>query len=369
MLAYSFSETELDSLEDSGTKTFSKSPWRRDIGFSLIRNLDLDIGHSNFSIESPKEGNKSNTARRFCDFNKKASVCDLSSLYYKLDFTVYFSLEKWAEKRFNYSFLRETEFFLGGAFISSLKSGICLRRKGYGNFKGYIQCGIGDIKGGWTMPVYKKDPFFSYFTFSTIVWALSQESKDVSLRSSLSASLSLLYFIKKQEKWSWAFSSNHSLTYNHFSDPVPKQAKLAYNNPFDTNQQLSLILKQNFNKYLPANTSLFVLYSLAIDTYKTYWHRRHIENSNRESILKDLDKCDSRSKLGSVITCGNRWQHLSLGVSSSWRLAQKTYMRFSVNWKDSLFLHNPIHEKVGLKRTPSLDLQNWYFNLRISYSF
>ncbi|MCZ0933238.1 MAG: hypothetical protein OXJ52_08820, partial [Oligoflexia bacterium] len=324
LMAFSFSETELESLETEGTKTFSKSSWRRDFGFSLIRNLKVETRHKHFSEEEEGQKEKSNKKSRLCQFNKKGSLCDLSSLNYKLDFTLYYSLGSWAEEYLNYSFLKNTEFFLGNSFISAFKSGGCLNRKGYNNFKGYVQCGIGDLLAGWTTPVYQKDRFFSYFNFSMIVWPLSQESRDGTLKTALEGSLSALYFVQKQDKWSGSLSSSHSLAYNHFSDPVARRAKLAYNNPFDTTQQLSLIFKQSFNPYLPANTTLFVSYNLAMDTYKTHWMRLYIEE--RETPLKrivlpkykkDLKKCLSQAKLGSVIACGNRWQSLALGLSSS----------------------------------------------------
>ncbi|MDE0091791.1 MAG: hypothetical protein OXN83_00725, partial [Oligoflexia bacterium] len=319
-LAFSFSETELESLETEGTKTFSKSPWRRDMGLSLIRNLEIETRHRSFLEEEKNQDNKSGKAN-FCEFNKKDSLCDLSSLFYKLDFTLYYSLAQWAEKYFNNSFLKNTEFFLGGYFMSSIKPGLCLERKGYNNFMGYIKCGVSDMTSGWTTLIYKKDSFFSYFNFSMLVWPLSQKSKDVTLKTAFNSSISTLYFLKKQEKWSGAISSNHSLSYNHFTSPIPKKATLAYNNPFDTSQQLSLIFKQNFNKYLPANTALFISYNLALDTYKTYWVKHHIEKHSHsylqwggEKYKEDIQKCPSKTHLKSVIACGNRWQHLSLGL-------------------------------------------------------
>ena len=382
LLAFGFSETELESLEAEGVKTFSKNPWRRDFGFSLIRNLEVETRHSHFSAEEEGQKRKSNKKSRLCQWDKKDSLCDLSSLFYKLDFTFYYSLGSWAEKYLNYSFLKNTEFFLGNSFISTfLKPGACFNRRGYGNLKGYFLCGIGDLLAGWTTPVYKKDRFFSYFNFSMIIWPLSQKSKDATLKTALEASLSFLYFVKKQDKWSGALSSSHSLAYNHFSLPGPKPAEsavfLTYNNPFDTTQQLSAIFKQSFNPYLPANTSLFVSYNLALDTYKTHWIRLYIEEKERKTHFKnvsqpsykeDLKKCHSQSKLGSVIACGNRWQSLALGLSSSWKLAQRVYLRLSVSWRDQIKLHNPV-QKAELKRPPSLDWRNWYVNLRASYSF
>ena len=366
VLAFSFSETELESLEDSGTKTFSKSLWRRDISFSLIRNLDVEAKYKPFSIKNQEENEKLYFS---CDFYRKSSLCDLSSLYYNLNFTVYYSFGLWAEKYLNYSFLKQTELFLSSSFLSALKTGGCFNRKGYSNLAGYMKCGIREILGGWTAPIYQRDNFFSYFNFSMILLPLSQESKDATLKTAFEGAVSALYFIKKQDKWSGAVSSSHSLTYNHYADPFTQQGSYNYNNPFESSQRLNLIFKQRLNKYLPANTTLFISYSLAIDTYKTYWHKLHTESSAAQSTLKDLDKCPSTNKAGGIIACGNRWKRLALGWASSWRLDQRVYIRFAVNWKDLIDVYNPIHEDVNLAKAPSLDLRNWHFNLTASYSF
>ena len=377
VLAFSFSENELESLENSGTKTFSKSSWRRNMGFSLIRNLDIETRHRDLSTEEQKE-NPSAKKNNFCDPDKKDSLCDLSSLYYKWDFTIYYSLDTWLTKYFN--FLKNTEFFLGGYFTSDFKGGACSHLKGYNSLKGYLKCGIGDILGGWTAPVYKKDNFFSFFNFTMIVWPLSKESQDATLKTAFDGSVSTLYFIKKQKEWSWAISSSHSLVYNHFTVPVINDN---YNNPFDSSQQLSLIFKQRFNKYLPSNTSLFAAYSLTINTYNTSWLVRYVEaeqsknkyinfvTEDRQKYLETVvkEKCGKKSNIVSAIACGSRYQQLSLGISSSWRLDQRAYLTLSVWWKDLFKAHNPFNEQVELDRPPSLHFKNWHFRLRASYSF
>ncbi|MCZ0932033.1 MAG: hypothetical protein OXJ52_02655 [Oligoflexia bacterium] len=381
ILALSFSETELESLEDSGRKTFSKNPWRRDMGFSLIRNLDIETRHKNLSQE---EGN-TDKQNKFCDPKAEGSLCDLSNLYYNLDFTVYYSLAQWTKKRLNYPFLKGTEFFLTSYFRSNFSGGICSDLIGYDNFKGYVECGVGDITGGWTSPIYDKNSFFSYFNFSMIVWPLSKESKDSTLKTAFNSSVSALYFFKKRDKWSGAISSNHSLVYNHFTNPRVGEKGHTYNNPFDSNQQLSLIFKQNFNKYLPANARLFIAYSFTINTANTYWIAQDVEkNSNKywddsggeehqEHLATVVKKNCPKNNLGSVIVCGNRYQHLALGLSSSWKLDQRAYLALSVKWKDLINVHNPFNKyfdkKVELGEPPSLDLDKWYFALRASYSF
>ena len=383
ILAFSFSETELESLESSGTKIFSQSLWRRDMGFSLIRNLDIETRHKNFSKTEHAQENK------FCDTEAEGSLCDLSNLYYNLDFTIYYSLAQWAEKHFKDSFLKDTEFFLGGYFRSNFREGDCSNIEGYDNSTGYIQCGLGDILGGLTAPIYNKNSFYSYLNLSAIIWPLSKKSKDATLKTAWGVSANTIYFIKKQDKWSWAFSSNHNLAYNHFShhkNPDSKDTGYNYNNPFDSNQQLSLIFKQNFNKYLPVNTNLFISHNFAVNTQYSSWSLQEIEEKSNAfwndvspeylNILKTTTKkkCP-KSRLTSVIVCGNRYQELSLGISSSWKLKQRIYLKLSAKWKDLIKAHSPLNKyfdidkKVGKAEPPSLGLNKWYFSLRASYSF
>ena len=385
-LSLGFSETELESLEHSGSKSLSKSPWRRDIGFSLIRNLDIEIRHKNFSESEQKQENKSN---KFCDTEAEGSLCDLSNLYYSLDFTVYYSLAQWAEKYFNYSFLKGAEFFLASSLHSNFRGGSCSELKGYDNFTGYVECGLSDIAGGWTAPIYKKNNFFSYFNFSSTVWPLSKESRDATLKTAFNISISALYFIKKQDKWSWALSSNHSLAYNHFTNPRIGEKGHHYNNPFDSNQQLNLIFKQSFNNYLPTNTSLSIAYSFTLNTENTYWLLQEVKKNteNTYGYFRDanlehqkeletiVNKNCPKNNLASVIICGNRYQQLALGLSSSWKLKQRVYLTLSAKWKDLIKVHSPfnkyfdIDKKVGRNEPSSFGLDKWYFTLRASYSF
>ena len=390
-LSFGFSEIELESLERSGSKSFSKNRWRRDIGFSLIRNLDIETRHKSLSEQ------KGNNTNKFCDTKAEGSLCDLSNLYYNLDFTLYYSLIQWAENRFDSSFLKDAELFLGGFFRSNFRGGNCSELEGYDNFKSYIGCGLGDLVGGGAMPIYKKNNFFSYFNFSTILWPLSKKSRNTSLKTAFNTSISMLYFIKKENKWSGTLSSKHSLTYNHFryhkaykssfTQLEPDQDKgHTYNNPFDSSQQLNLIFKQNFNKYLPANTGLFITYSFTINTQYSSWSLYEIEQksnkywndvgSEHRNILKNITKgkCP-KSHLVSVIVCGNRYQQLALGFSFSWKLKQRVYLRLSAKWKDLIKVHSPfnkyfdIDKKIGQNSPPGFGLDKWYFTLRTSFSF
>ena len=382
-LLFGFSETELESLEDSGTKIFSKSPWRKSIGFSLLRNLEIETRHENFTnidTDSDQE-NLSKKRDKLCDPQAEDSLCDLSNLYYSWDFTVYYSLAQWSKKYLNYSFLKGTELFLGSAFTSNFSGGDCFHLEGYDNFTGYIKCGLGDISGGWTMPVYKKGSnFFSYFNFSSIIWPLSKKSSDASLKTSLNASISTLYFIKKQDKWSGAFSSNHSLAYNHFTQPITENKGYSYSNPLNSKQQINLIFKQSFNKYLPANTNLSLSYNLVLNTENTYWILDYIEETStaywneageqyKEFLPVIKENCTIKNYLGSVIACGNRYHQLALGLNSSWKLKQRAYLTLSARWKDLIKVNNSFNKKVRLKSPPSLRLYKWFFTLRASYSF
>ena len=377
-LAFSFSETELDSLEDSGTKIFSKKPWRKDFGFSLIRNLDVEAGHRSFSGKAESE-KKEDSGGKFCDFNSDNSICDLSDLYYSLDFTVYYSLLKWAEKHSSLSFLKSAEFFLSSSFSSSFKSGNCSHLEGYDNLSGYLKCGIGDVSTGWTLPFYQKDNFISYFNFSVLLFPLSKKSQDLSLKTGLNGSISALYFIRKREKWSWAFSSQHSLAYNYFTKPWGKDWT-SFNNPFSSGQALSLILKQNLNKYLPANSSLSVGYNFTVNADNTYWYAIEMEQwmegrstglpgpELRDFLPVIKKECSVKNRFGTVLACGNRYHELSLEGSSSWKLDKRWYLRLAVKWRDLISVHNPFAD-VSLTRYTSFHLSKWYFYLRTSYTF
>ena len=384
--AFGFSETELEALENSGSKTFSKSPWRIDMGFSFIKNLDVETRHRSFSEVTSLSEVTEKKQKKLCDPSEEGNLCDPSNLYYQPDFTVYYSLARLAEKYFNYSFLKGTELFIGSYFNADLAGGACSNLVDYNSLTGYIKCGLGDISGGWTMPVYKKNSFFSYFNFSTIVWPLSKKSKDATLKTALNGSISTLYFIKKEEKWSWAVSSNHSLAYNHFTKH--RSSNYNYNNPLNSGQQLSFIFKQKTNKYLPSNTSLSIGYSFTLDTENTHWYLKETKRKNQfsvsgiddeklknlEDILENKKECPE-NKIGGVIICGNRYQQLSLGLSSSWKLKKRVYLALSVKWKDVIKQHSPFNEhfdiqdQVMLKSPVSLGLEKWFFTLRTSYSF
>ena len=383
IFAFGFSETELDSLESSGSKTFSKSPWRIDMGLSLLRNLDVETRERKLYLNDSLFEDKK--TKKFCNPSEEGNLCDLSNLYYNLDLTAYYSLANWAKKYFNHSFLKGTELFLGTYFSSDFKGGACSNLENYNNLRGYITCNLGDLVGGWTTLIYKKQDFFTYFNFSTIIWPLSKKSKDSSLTTNLKGSLSTLYFIKKENEWSGAISSNHSLNYNHFTSY--KSNSQAYNKPLGTSQQLSFILKQEINKYLPANTRLFINYSFILNTENTHWHLKEISlkdntvsDITEESLEKlinflDKEKCP-KSDLGSLISCGSHYHELALGLSSSWKLQQRMYLNFTAKWQDLIKIYSPRNkhpdlftEPVGLKTPPGFRLENLYFTLRASYSF
>ena len=378
-MAFSFSETELDSLEDSGTKTFSKSPWRNNFGVSLIRNLDVEAQHKNYSGrveigEEKKSGNK------LCDFNSDNNICNLSDLYYSLNFTVYYSLLKWAEEYSRLSFLKDAELFLNSSFTSNFKGGICSNLEGYDNLKGYLKCRVGDISTGWTLPFYQKGAFISYFNFSALLFPLSKKSQDLSLKTGLNGSISTLYFLKKWEKWSWAISSQHSLAYNYFTKPWGDEGWSKFNTPFAIGQGLSLILKQSLNKYLPANTSLSVGYNFIINAQNSYWYAiemaKYIEGRLTDLPAKEMredlpvikEKCDFKNRFGSVLACGNRYHEMSLGASSSWKLDKRWYLRLSVKWRDIISVHHPFIN-VYKSEYSSFHLSKWYFSLASSYTF
>ena len=346
---FGFSETEIDSLESSGTKNFSESPWRTELGFSLKRNLHVETKFRSKPSRIKPDQKKSS---QLCDPSKEGSLCDLSNLYYGLDFTLYHSLGKIAGKSSSYKFLKNTELFLSGSFTSHFKGGPCAELADY-NFSNYIKCSLGNIAGGLTSPLYKKRNLFAFLNLSGVLFPLSKRSKDAGHITSIDSSVSSLYFLKKHKDWSMALSSNHSLAYNHFKKQMANNN--SYNTPFDTSQGLSLIYKQNFNKYLPSNSALSSNYSLGINTYKT-----------------DKKNCDSQLN---ILACGTRSHYLSLGARSSWKLKQRLYLQLSASWQDLIHSHNPQcteeDPRACGKKTQkaSLSLNKWYFNLRASYSF
>ena len=338
---FSLSEAELESLVESGSKSVTKSPWRRQVSFSLIRNLDFKTGH--LAISS------------WCDPQKKQSVCDFRNIYYQPKINIYYSLNTLGQKFNSPDFFKKTELFIGTGFQSNFSGGSCdhlldrLNEKGNITFINYIDCGLMDIIGGWTTPIYQKEKLHSFFDFSALIYPLSQRSQDTTLKSSFTGSLSFLYFIKKKDKQKWMLSSSHNLNYNYFTSLTVDETGLGgYNIPLNTTQALNLIWAQSFNPYLPANSQLFGAYTFGLDKYMT-----------------NSDQCSKNPQL----LCGSRAHYLALGASSSWQVKKNFFISLSLKWKNLIQTSNPLDKEVYAIRPWSLDLYHWYFSLTGAYTF
>ena len=310
-LGFGFSETEIDSLESSGKKSFSDKLWRAQFEFFLQRNLEVSSRFSDL-----------------LDANKDTSLFDSSNLYYILRANINYSLEKIAK---NFYFLKEGEIFLNGSFYSSF-SGHNTDVKGY-NFIDYIQYGLGDVKGGLTVPAYKKEDFLSYFSVGFTPFPLSRFSREAGLSVTVDGTVSLLYFIRKKEGWSLAFSSNHSLAYSRYKKESADSTGDHYNIPWDLNQMGSFIYRQSRSRKWPFNIQISAGHYFGVDTKST---RNH---------------------------------DVTLTASSSWKIRDQLYFNFSVKWKDRVAVYNPFNKNVGKKEPVRFDLTRTFFILGGSYTF
>lgn len=311
LYSLSFSETEIDSLESSGTKSFSPSPWRIQFNFSLQRNLEVNSRLSNL-------------------FNTKTdtSLLDLSNLYYSLSAVFNYSLQ---QVKNSPNWIKNTEIFLVTSFSSPF-TGHFSNLKNYST-KDYIQFGLGDIVGGLTLPVYKKEAFLSYFSLSAIAIPLSRFSKKAGLTSSISGTFSTLYFLKKGKGTSLTLSSNHNLSYSQYSKDVANKIGSYYNIPCDTTQSFSLIYRQKQSQKMPSNIRGSISHYFGINTNQT------------------------------------QLQDLILGLATSWKIKKQFYLNLSIRWKDRIYIYNPNDEKISKKEPIRFNLSKTFFSLGGSYSF
>ena len=338
-ILFALSETELESLKEGGSKTISESPWRFSFGLSISRNLHLETRH--------KVLENSNAT-------KEGSLWDRTNFYYNPRVTIYYSLRKLKPLK-DYSFLKNTELFVSSGFFSNFAEGTCSSLKGSRDketdqvtLKSYIRCGIQNIILGSTTPLYQKDEFFSFLDLNALIYPLSKRSEETSLKSYIEASLSFLYYMKKEEKWSLAFSTSHYVTLNHFEFLTTKSD--ASNRPFDTTQGLSFILQQNWSPYLPTNSQISTFYTFAVDTYKV-----------------DSDLCDAQSL--KLFQCGSKEHYLSLNLNSSWKIFKRTFLGLSFSWRDLIGNSNPLDENVIINHQRGFQWKKWTVSASASYSF
>ena len=343
-LSQGLSETELETLESSGTRAVSKSSWRTEFDVYLNRNLDVETEYRAIELEDP-EGSI-----------REASLLDPSNLYYGYNFRFYYSLES-AEKYKNFSFLKQTELFLGSGFTSNFAGGDCAiladyinQEKGRITVGNYIRCGLTDIVGGFTSPLYITKDIFVFFSGSVFKIPLSKRSQLVSLRNSSSGSFSTLYFFKRDKNWSLALSSSHSLGYSYFKYLTVNKAGTSYNRPLNLSNGLSFIIKQKHSPYLPVNLRFSSSHQFAFNNYKV-----------------DSKDCDRKTL--AFISCGSREHYLSFGLSSSWRFPQRVFFSLSVNWKDLILVSNPLDSDIFSTQNHSFGLHKWYLTTALSHSF
>ncbi|MBC6415976.1 MAG: hypothetical protein GDA46_06280 [Bdellovibrionales bacterium] len=338
-LLFALSEQELDSLESSGSKSFSESSWRREIRASLKRNLEVEFSES----ESK-------------DVVVEASLLDLTNLYYGYDFTLYYSLDK-LSKYPSFSFLKKSELSLRGGFFSNFARGSCASLLKHQDKKtnqiklgSYFRCGLQDIVGGLTSPIYQKENLFVFLNLSLFRLPLSKNSFDFSLINSSSGAVSLFYFLKKGKDWNLALSSSFNLTYNYFKNLTADVDGEFFNEPLRWAWGGRLILQQKLSPYLPLRVSVFSSYDFAFNTYKIY-------------------SPECKSKSFSLFLCGSRYQFLSLGGESSWKLYDRLFLSLSVNWRNLIKSSNPLDKKIFVTQPYSFGSHNWYVTNSLSYSF
>ena len=310
-ISFGFSETEIDSLESSGKKSFSSSLWRTQIDFALQRNLEVSSRFSDL-----------------LDINKDTSLLDPSNIYYMLKLNLNYSLREIAK---NFNFLKNGEIFLISSFNSPF-SGYNNNLSNY-NWMDYIQYGLGDITGGLTVPTYKAENFLSYFSAGWIAFPLSRFSREAGLSSTIDGTVSLLYFIHKRKDWSLAFSSSHNLAYSRYKKEAADSKGNYYNIPWDSSHGGGFIYRQNRSKKWPSNIRVSTVYYLGIDTKST---RNH---------------------------------DLTLNSSLSWKIRNQFYLNFTVKWKDRIYVSNPSNPDVGKKEPIRFDLTRTFFIFGGSYSF
>ena len=339
---FAFSESELDSLENSGKKTFSKSPWRTGLSFGLQRNVSLNTFHfagyeaqqSAFSID------------------EKGSLLDISSLYYSLGVIFNYSLSETATK-LNYDFLKNTELFLAGSFETPF-TGYNSHFEKYDAWQ-YFHYALGDITFGFATPIYNREKFFTDLSFSSLL-PLSKFSQEAGLFSGINGNLNFLYFLQKKSNWSIVISSSHALYYRHHTKTPLDRAEGAldrhksrndkelthdrdgrkHSTPWSTRNSGSVIFKQSSYKAFPTRVSFNLGHTFGIDTRKTRTH------------------------------------YLSWSGASSWKIKDRFYLNMSIRWIDSIHISNPVPKHEDITKNQSIgwdDLRKYVFSIGGSYSF
>ena len=323
--SFGFSETELESLESTGKKSLSLSPWRTQIGFTLQRNTEFN---SRFS-----DNTGTDILKKLFNPKGEGSLLDIWSLYYALTLNLNYSLEKIAKK---YELFKNVELFINNSFktpVMGYHSGGDAE-KGYSSLD-YIHYALGDITAGFTMPIYKKEGFFSEMSFSVMPYPLSRFSKKAGLSRTVGGSVSFLYFLKTEKLWNLTVSSSHSLNVSRYYKNFFDREAQVENLPVETTHGGSLIYRQSHKQYMPSNVRADAVYYLGI---------------SKKNI--------------------NFYHDLAWALSFSWKMKERYYLNCSIRWKDRVDVYNFSNEKIRKDRPIGwFERSKYVFSIGGSYSF
>ncbi|MCY4512548.1 MAG: hypothetical protein OXB86_02540 [Bdellovibrionales bacterium] len=328
---WSFSETELESLESSGTKRLSSSPWRTQIGFKLQRNTLLNSSYTDHTGQDHISAFSS---------DDQHSLLDPSSLYYGFSLNLSYSLaeiiqkiEKIKNKKYVFlKLLKNAELFLSSSFSTPVP-GYRNHHKNYNALK-YLHYALGDVSLGLITPIYSKDKFFSDISFFLIPFPLSGFSQEAGFQASFGGGINLLYFLKKETTWSFALSLSQRYSFREYEKETVDIGGMIVNTPFSAIQGGSFIYRQNHNKYIPSNVRISANYYFGVDFEKI---RNH---------------------------------DLGLAISSSWKIRKRTYFNCSLSWKDRISVHSPSDPDIRLVNPVDWFSKNkTVFSIGGSYSF
>jgi len=324
-LSFGLSETELESLETTGKKSLSISPWRTQVGFALQRNIEFN---SRFSDDTGAD-----ILRKFFNPRGEASLFDLWNLYYGLTFNFNYSLKEMEKK---YILFKNVELFVNSSFQTPVKgyhSGGEADR-GYG-LSDYIHYGLGDITAGLTAPIYRGEGFFSDFSVSLMPYPLSRFSQGAGLSKTVSGAVSFLYFLEKEKLWSLAVSSNHSLNVSYYHKNFFDREGHIENFPLETAHSGSLIYRQSHQKYMPTSVRASAGYFLGV----------------------------SKKKI-------NFYHDLLLALSFSWKMKERYYLNCSIRWKYRVNVYNFSNKSIRKDRPIRwFEPSNYVFSIGSSYTF
>ena len=352
-----FSETEIESLRDSGAKALSKSPWRTHFSLALQRGLAFDSRFVSRNSAADSLQKKEIQWKDLLNPNISGSLADMRHLYYSARVQIHYSLK---ERFSNSPFLKKTELFLSGAFVTPF-SGYPHRtnRHDYGAWD-YMGYGLRDMAFGATRPLYNRENFFIEGGLALVPYPLSLFSKEAGFRGRIQGILSALYFLKKSKKASLFLDSSHSLAYSHY---VKKTADSGYrdNIPFDTIHSLGFGFRQAFINCLPGFSRAFFLKRFG-------WRSFACAPSSVRVFASYYLGIDSY--LARFVLDGAQNHDLSLGIGASWRLARGWFLSPALQWKDRVYVYSPRHKEVKkASKTQWLSLKRSLVSLSLSVSF